>query len=79
MDRTKADPDIQALLEELDRLIVRMAALRGQVAALEDRVPSSQGSIREAESFGMWAGREDMKGLTSREWLECQRMDHWKR
>jgi hypothetical protein len=35
-------------------------------------------SVREAEYFGMWADREDMHGLSSREWLDSLRAQQWK-
>ncbi len=36
-------------------------------------------SVRDAEYFGMWADREDMRGLSSREWLERLRSQQWSR
>ena len=33
--------------------------------------------VQESEYFGMWADRQDMRGLSSREWLERQRKQHW--
>jgi hypothetical protein len=36
-------------------------------------------SVRESEYFGMWAEREDMQGLSSREWLERSRSHQWAR
>jgi hypothetical protein len=38
-----------------------------------------QRSVREADYFGMWADREDMQGLSSRQWLERLRNQQWNR
>jgi len=53
---------------------------------LEQRLPTpgspsvrSDRSVRETEYFGMWADREDMRGLSSREWLESLRAQQWMR
>ncbi len=35
-----------------------------------DQTAQSSRSVRETEYFGMWADREDMHGLSSREWLK---------
>jgi len=36
-------------------------------------------SVREYEFCGMWKDRDDMKGLSSSEWLVKLRRDHWSR
>jgi hypothetical protein len=42
-----------------------------------DHESQSRRSVQEAEYFGMWADRKDMRGLSSREWLENLRKQHW--
>jgi hypothetical protein len=61
---------IEQIIQEIDRLISEMSHLRSRVAALGSPLASAPGSVRPAEYFGMWAGREDMQGLSSRAWLE---------
>jgi hypothetical protein len=69
----------QHIVQEIDRLIAEMILLRDRVSAL-DEPPARQGrSVRESEYFGMWADREDMRGLSSREWLERLRAQQWTR
>ena len=36
-------------------------------------------SVREADYFGIWADREDLKDRSSREWLEDLRKEQWRR
>jgi hypothetical protein len=43
-----------------------------------DRSSPPTHSVKESEYFGMWADREDMHGLSSREWLQKLRAKQWK-
>ncbi len=79
MSALKDPPQIQHIVHEIDRLIAEMAALRSQVAALSSPPIHADRSVREAEYFGTWADREDMRGLSSREWLEGLRAQQWTR
>ncbi len=54
-----------------------ITVLPNQNADLIYPTTQSQGSIRDAEYFGMWQERPDMEGLSSREWLEQQRTRQW--
>jgi len=62
---------VQRLISDLDHLIKEMLQVRRRVAELagNGQPQTSLRSVREAEWFGMWADREDMQGLSSREWL----------
>jgi hypothetical protein len=44
-----------------------------------EQAKRTEHSVREAEYFGMWADRQDMQGLSSREWLERLRSQQWSR
>ena len=79
MSAAEAPPQIQDIVREIDRLIAEMTALRSQVSALTSPQVTLDRSVREAEYFGMWAEREDMQGLSSREWLERLRSHQWTR
>jgi len=79
MNAVKAPPQIQDIVEEIDRLIAEMTVLRSQVSALGSPPVRPGLSVRETEYFGMWAEREDMRGLSSREWLESLRSQQWTR
>jgi prefoldin subunit 5 len=79
MDATKAPPQIQDIVDEIDRLIAEMNVLRNQVSALGASPARLDRSVREAEYFGMWAEREDMRGRSSRERLESLRSQQWVR
>jgi hypothetical protein len=73
----KTFPQIQDIVEEIDRLIAEMTVLRSQVSALDSPSAQMERSVRDTEYFGMWAEREDMRGLSSREWLESLRSQQW--
>ena len=77
MNTLKDFSQIEHILQEIDRLISEMSQLRSQVAALGSPLASAPGSVRQAEYFGMWAGREDMQGQSSRAWLEQMRAQEW--
>ena len=71
---------IQSIIQEVDRLIAEMNTLRSQIIALSNQTTvQPYHSIREAEYFGMWADREDMRDHTTREWLEILRTQQWTR
>jgi len=75
----EAPIQIQDIVEEIDRLITEMTMLRSRVSALGSSPVQLRRSVRETEYFGMWAEREDMRGLSSREWLERLRSQQWMR
>lgn len=70
MNTAKNASQIQHIIQEIDRLIAEMNTLRSQVMALSSPVTPPNRSVRQAEYFGMWADREDMRGQSSRAWLE---------
>jgi len=55
---------LKRALKETRRLGERRKALR---------------SVREYEFCGMWKDRDDMKGLSTAEWLAKLRREHWSR
>ena len=79
MNTVENASQVQNIIQELDRLIAEMSTLRGQVAALSSPATPPRRSVRKAEYFGMWADREDMRGQSSRAWLEQLRSQQWAR
>ena len=78
--RTVKEPlPIERVVQEIDRLIAEMTMLRSQVAALSSPPNQPSRSVRDAEYFGMRADREDMRGQSSRQWLESLRAQQWPR
>jgi len=70
------------LLQAIEHILAEVVRLRDQVVLIrssnqQDSDPDLDRPIEEEEFFGMWADREDMKGKTSREWLQEQRRKHW--
>lgn len=72
---------VQRLVADIDRLIDEMLQVRRRINSLrvDSKIESVRSSIREAEWFGMWADREDIRELSSREWLTQQRNHQWTR
>jgi hypothetical protein len=79
MSTLQTPPDVEDLVAEMDRLITEMALLRSRLSALGAQPGGPARSVREAEYFGMWADRDDMRGLSSRRWLEDLRSRQWAR
>lgn len=78
-DIVQAD-QLQRIISDIDHLINEILDLRRRVAALgggENKTNQSIQSVRDSEGFGMWADREDMKGLSSRDWLTQVRTQQW--
>lgn len=76
MSAVKASSQIQDIVEQIDRLIAEMNSLRSHVSSLGN-LPAQPGSVREADYFGMWADREDMRNKSSRDWLSELRSQQW--
>jgi len=81
MSKTTESENVQNIISDLDKLISELAQLRGRVTALAGGNQDRQAvrSVRDAEWFGMWADREDMQGLSSRDWLRQLRTHQWGR
>lgn len=77
MGTVKFSSQVECVVQEIDRLIAEMIALRRRVSTLGSQPVRPDRSVREAEYFGMWADREDIRGISSREWLENLRAQQW--
>ena len=72
--------NVHHIISDMDKLISEILQLRRRVALLAGNGQAkSLSSVRDAEWFGMWADREDMQGLSSREWLAQLRNQQWAR
>jgi len=65
--------DKQTLLAEIDRVINDMVKLRARLSA----EPVMSVAPRVGRSFGMWADRADMRGMSTTEWLDKLRREQW--
>jgi len=79
MDNIAKIDTVQRILSDIDHLIHEILQLRYRVAALNNgnQTERSPRSVRDAEWFGMWADRNDMQDLSSREWLTQLRAQQW--
>jgi hypothetical protein len=62
---------LESDLSKLKRALAETSRLGGGKKALQ--------SVREYEFCGMWKDRDDMKGLSTAEWLAKLRREHWSR
>jgi hypothetical protein len=62
---------LESDLSKLKRALAEARRLGGNEKILR--------SVREYEFCGMWKDREDMKGLSTAEWLAKLRREHWSR
>ena len=69
--------EVQLLVKDIDRIMQELFEMRLRLARSLQRMPDTKVSSREWEAFGIWADREDMKGLTSSEWLDRLRASQW--
>jgi hypothetical protein len=81
MNRVQEVDNVQRILSDIDNLIGEIVQVRSRVAALAGEKESAQSlaSVKDDEGFGMWVDREDMRGLSSREWLAQIRAQQWAR
>ena len=62
---------LESDLSKLKRALAETKRLEGRKETLR--------SLREYEFCGMWKDRDDMKGLSTAEWLAKLRREHWSR
>ena len=55
----KDPPQVQRIVQEIDRLIAEMTTLRSQVAALVNPPSQPEHSVRETEYIGIWTDRKE--------------------
>lgn len=72
---------VQRLVADIDHLINEMLEVRRRITTLhiDLKAETVQRSVRDTEWFGMWADREDIQDLSSREWLDQLRAQQWTR
>ncbi len=79
MDTAKGPIEVSDIVCVNDTATTEMTTLRSRVSELEHAPVARDRSVRETEFFGMWADRDDMRGKTSRQWVEEQRQSQWTR
>jgi len=81
MSTTQEVDDVRRIISDIDNLINEIMQVRRRIAALAGgtKDQDAPSSVKEAEWFGMWADRQDMQGLSSREWLDRLRAEEWTR
>ncbi|MDZ7292624.1 MAG: hypothetical protein ONB44_21565 [candidate division KSB1 bacterium] len=69
MSGTAAVDHVQNILSDIDRLMSKMLQVRRRVSELCGNRQNQQlfRSVREIKWLGVWADRENMQGLSSRE------------
>ncbi len=81
MENIEAVNGADRLVADIDHLIDEMMRVRQRVAAFAATSPVNKAfeSIRESEGFGIWADREELQGVSSRDWLNQLRGQQWAR
>ena len=81
MKRKKSGSTIGALeiIEHIESQLSNLKKEVKEISPIVDEEKNSFHSIREYEFCGMWKDREDMKGLSSTEWLAKLRREQWGR
>jgi hypothetical protein len=69
--------NVEQVVKDIDKLINEMLHIRRKVASLKPEKKIKNRSVMDSEWFGMWADREDLKDLTTREWLQNLRKKQW--
>ena len=76
----------QMLVAEIDRLANEVGRIQRELLEIRQRLDQTTAkskrravSSRKWAEFGMWADREDLRGLTSAEWLAELRAKGWTR
>ncbi|MBI3764525.1 MAG: hypothetical protein HY260_22010 [Chloroflexi bacterium] len=71
--------EIQTLVSDIDRMMDELAAMRRRIIALLQQATVSLVPVSEWEAVGMWADREDMRGISTEDWLARLRAQQWGR
>lgn len=71
--------EIQTVIADIDRMMGELAAIRWRVLSLLQQATSPSLPVSEWEMVGMWADREDMRGVSTEEWLVRLRAQQWGR
>lgn len=72
-------------IEIIENIESQLSSLKKALEELKETQPAMEPeteefkSVREYEFCGMWKDREDLKGLSSSEWLEKMRREQWSR
>ncbi len=61
--------EMQTLIADIDRMIDELAVMRRRVADVIQQSATPPLPVSQWEIVGMWADREDMRGLSTEEWL----------
>ena len=66
------------IIGHLESDLSKLKRTLAETKRLEGRKKTSR-SLREYKFCGMWKNRDDMKGLSTSEWLAKLRREHWSR
>ena len=81
MKRKKSVSTIGVLeiIEHIESQLSNLKKAVKEITPIEKGETKGFRSVREYEFCGMWKDREDMKGLSSTEWLAKLRREQWSR
>ena len=76
--RVKSGVDIVDLIHHMESDLEKLKKALLETKQVERENKKAFRSFREFEFWGMWKDREDMRGLSSAEWLARIRKEQWR-
>ncbi len=77
--KTKSTTNVIEIIEDIESQLSTLKKALKEIKPIANGVREGARSVREYEFCGMWKDREDMKGLSSVEWLAKLRREQWGR
>jgi hypothetical protein len=79
MRKTKSTTNAIEIIEHIESQLSTLKKALKEIKPIANGVEGGARSVREYEFCGMWKDREDMRGLSSTEWLLKLRREQWGR
>ena len=79
MRKTKSTTNVIEIIEHIESQLSTLKQALKEIKPTTNGAKEGARSVREYEFCGMWKDREDMRGLSSTEWLAKLRSDQWGR
>jgi len=77
--KTKSTTNVIDIIEHIESQLSTLKKALKEIRPTANGVKEGARSVREYEFCGMWKDREDMKGISSAEWLAKLRREQWGR
>ncbi len=78
-EKAKSTTNVIEIIEQIESQLSTLKKAVKEIKPTTNEAKEGARSVREYEFCGMWKDREDMRGLSSTEWLAKLRSDQWGR